>query len=240
METMEKVETFLELYNKLDEYLRHNTGQGRRDLPFSQRLDALVEKHPAFRQSVAKLKDYGDLRNAIIHHRDPSGRVIAVPTDEALHEFDQLVQAILSPPKLFPRFQNAHIHVFRPHEPLVVALQHMREYDYSQVVVQEESKVSLLTVEGIARWLEEQAQEGIISVQEATIADALKYEPASNVVLMRRDQTVYEAMEMFQRAIEQKKPRIYALLITAHGKATEQLLGIITPWDLLPDPNSQR
>jgi len=46
-------------------------------------------------------------------------------------------------------------------------------------------------------------------------------------------------MEIFQRAIEQRKPRIYALLITEHGKATEHPLGIITPWDLLPDPNSQ-
>ncbi len=236
---MEKVETFLALYNKLDEYLRRNAGQGRRDLSLGQRLDALVEKHPTFRRSAAKLKDYGDLRNSIIHHRDPNGGVIAVPTDEALREFDQLVQAILSPLKLLPRFQNVHIRAFHPREPLVAALQHMREYDYSQVVVQEESKISLLTVEGIARWLEEQAQEEMIIMQEATIADALKYEPAESVVIMRRDQTVYEAMEIFQRAIEQRKPRIYALLITEHGKATEHPLGIITPWDLLPDPNSQ-
>lgn len=57
---------------------------------------------------------------------------------------------------------------------------------------------------------------------------------------MRRDQIVYEAMEIFQRAIGQRKPRIYALLISEHGKATERLLGIIAPWDLLPDSASQR
>lgn len=50
---------------------------------------------------------------------------------------------------------------------------------------------------------------------------------------MSRNQTVYDAMEIFMRAIEQRKPRIYALLITGQGKATESLLGIITPWDLL-------
>jgi len=235
---MEKVETFLALYSKLDEYLRRNVPQGRRDLPFGQRLDAFVEKHPTFQRSAAKLKDYGDLRNAIVHHRDPNGGVIAVPTDEALRDFDQLVQAILSPEKLLPRFQNAQIRTFRPHEPLVAALRHMRENEYSQVVVQEESKISLLTVEGIARWLEEQAQEEIIIVQDATIADAWRYELAESGVFMRRDQTIYEAREIFQRAIEQRKPRIFAALITQNGKATERLLGIVTPWDLLPDHNS--
>lgn len=239
MEKMEKVETFLTQYNKLDEYLRRNVGQGGRDLRFGQRLDALVEKYPAFQRSAAKLKDYGDLRNAIIHHRDPNGGVIAVPTDEALREFDQLVQAILSPPKLIPRFQS-NIHLFGPSDPLVAALRHMRENDYSQVVVQGEGKLSLLTVEGIARWLEEQEKEEIIIVGDARIAEAQEYEQLGDIPIMRRDQTVYEAMEIFQRAIEQRKPRIYAVLITAHGKATERPLGIITPWDLLPDPDSQR
>ena len=113
----------------------------------------------------------------------------------------------------------------------------MRERDYSQVVVRIEGKLSLLTVEGIARWLEEQAQEDIISVREAIITDAWRYEQAENVSIMNRDQTVYDAMEIFMLAIEQRKPRIYALLITEHGKATEGLQGIVTPWDLLSVTN---
>jgi len=50
---------------------------------------------------------------------------------------------------------------------------------------------------------------------------------------MSRSQTVYEAMDTFMLAIEQKRPRIYALLITEHGRPTESPLGIVTPWDLL-------
>ncbi len=119
----------------------------------------------------------------------------------------------------------------------LLTLQHLREHDYSQVVVQTEGKLSLLTVEGIARWLEEQAQEDIISVREAVIADAQRYEQAENVSIMSRNQTVHDAMEAFMLAIEQRRPRIYALLITEHGKAAESLLGIVTPWDLLSITN---
>lgn len=233
---MEKVEAFLALYQKLDEYLRHNAGQAR-DVPFGKRLDALAQKHPVLRQNAAKLKDYGDLRNALVHHRDPGGGWIAEPSERTLQEFEQIVQAILLPQKLIPRFQKLDIRLFSPQDPLVTALQHMREHDYSQVVVRIEGKLSLLTVEGIARWLEEQAQEDIISVREAIIRDAWRYEQAENVSVMSRDQTVYDAMEIFMLAIEQRKPRIYALLITERGKATERLQGIVTPWDLLSVTN---
>ena len=233
---MEKVEAFLTLYQKLDEYLRRNAGQAR-DLSFAQRLDALAQKHPVLRRNAAKLKDYGDLRNALVHHRDPGGGWIAEPSERTLQEFEQIVQAILLPQKLIPRFQKLDIRLFSPQDPLVTALQHMREHDYSQVVVQTERKLSLLTVEGIARWLEEQAQEDIISVREAIIRDAWRYEQAENVSVMSRDQTVYDAMEIFMLAIEQRKPRIYALLITERGKATERLQGIVTPWDLLSVTN---
>src|SRR6266571_1531455 len=229
---MEKVEAFLKLYGKLDEYLRRNVGQ-ERDSSFARRIDALEQKHPVLRQNSAKLKDYGDLRNALIHHRDSRGGWIAEPTEEALREFEQIVQAIISPTKLIPRFQKSNIRLFLPQDPLVAALQHMREHDYSQVVVQTEGKLSLLTVEGIARWLEEQAQDDIISVRDAHIVDAQKYEQVENVSIMNRNQTVYEAMDTFMLAIEQKRPRIYALLITEHGRLTESPLGIVTPWDLL-------
>jgi CBS domain-containing protein len=236
---MEKIEAFLKLYGELDEYLRRNLGQEKdRNSSFAQRIDALVQKYPVLRQKAAILKDYGDLRNALSHHRDPHGGWIAEPTEEALREFKQIVQAIISPPKLIPQFQKSDIHLFLPRDPLVAALQHMREHDYSQVVIRTEGKLSLLTVEGVARWLEEQAQEDIISVREAVIADARTYERTENVVIMSRNQTVYDAMELFMRAIEQRKPRIYALLITGQGKATESLLGIITPWDLLSITNS--
>ncbi len=232
---METVDTFRALYRKLDEYLQHHVEPTRREATFAQQIDDLAQKHPVFRRNAARLKDYGDLRNAITHQRDRNGGIMAIPTEEAVQEFKQIVDSIFSPPKLIPRFQKSDIRLFLPHERLVTALQDMRENDYSQVVVQTEGNLSLLTVEGIARWLEKQAQEeDIISLQEAVIADALRDEPEGSFYIVRRSQTVYDAMEIFTRAIEQEEPRIYALLITDHGKATERILGIVTPWDLLP------
>src|ERR1700693_1230157 len=143
---MEKVEAFLGLYQKLDEYLRRNTDQGR-DLSFAQRLEFLAQKDQVLRRNSAILKDYGKLRNALVHHRAPDGGWIAEPSERALQEFERIVHAILSPEKLIPRFQKSGICSFSPQDSLVTALQHMREHDYSQIVVQTEEELSLLTVE---------------------------------------------------------------------------------------------
>jgi hypothetical protein len=231
MEEMEAADTFLALYEELEEYLRHHA---RKAEGWSRRIDALAAQDPVFRRNKEKLKDYGDLRNVITHQRDRNRGVMAIPTEKTIQEFKRIRDDILSPLKLIPRFQKSDIRVFRPDEPLVAALQHMRDEDFSQEVVQIDGKLSLLTVEGIAGWLEKQAQEDIISVQEAVIADAVRHEPKGSFVIMERNKTVYDAMEVFTHDIGQEKPRVYALLITEHGNATEGVLGLVTPWDRLP------
>ena len=71
---MEKIEAFLKLYGELDEYLRRTLRQEKdRNSSFAQRIDTLVQKYPVLRQKAAILKDYGDLRNALSHHRGPHG-----------------------------------------------------------------------------------------------------------------------------------------------------------------------
>jgi hypothetical protein len=230
---MEKVDVFLTLYNSLNDYLEQNAGQAS---SFVDRLEALAPKHRIIRQNIAKLKDYRDLRNILVHRHDPNGGIIAIPTEQALQEFEQIVQTLVSPSKLIPQFQR-DIHLFFPSDPLAIALRYMGDNDYSQVVVQAEKNFSLLTVEGIARWLEEQAKDEIIDIKDAHIEDAQKHERAENVSFMNRNQTADDALSTFRLAIEQKRPRIYALLITERGKLTEKPLGIVTPWDLLPFAN---
>jgi len=229
---MEEVERFLAQYNKLDKYLQDNTGQAR-EVPFGTRLAALAQKHPVLWRNEVKLKGYRDLRNILVHERDLNGGIIAIPTERALQEFEQIVQTLVSPSKLIPQFKR-DIHLFSPSDPLVMALRHMGDNDYSQVVIQAEGKkLSLLTVEGVARWLEEQANDEIIDIMDAHIEDAQKFERAENVSIMNRNQTADDALSTYMLAIEQKRPRIYALLITQNGKLTEKPLGIVTPWDLL-------
>jgi hypothetical protein len=88
-------------------------------------------------------------------------------------------------------------------------------------------------VESVARWVERQTKDPIIDVSEATVDDALRHEAPNGFRIMRRKDSVYDAREAFARALERKQPRLFALIVTENGKATEKPLGIVTPWDLL-------
>jgi hypothetical protein len=107
------------------------------------------------------------IKYAYQHNRE----TLTIPTEQALQEFEQIVQAIVSPPKLISKLEkDKTIQLFSPSDPLITALRHMEDNDYSQVVVQAEGKeLSLLTVEGVARWLEKQAKDEVISLRDAHI-----------------------------------------------------------------------
>jgi hypothetical protein len=235
---MEKGNAFLKLFGQLEEYLQR-TIEPTKGRSVEDQLNAFAQKYPVHRQNVAKLHGYRKLRNALVHYRGPSGEFIAEPSEQALREFEQIIQAITSPPKIIPLFGKSDLRLFSPRDLLMNALQYMGKENYSQVIVQTEGELSLLTVEEIAKWLEKQAWKDTISLQEATIADAQSADAqedkqAKNVGFLSQDQTIDDAKQKFMLALEQGKPRIYAVLITEHGEPTETPLGIITPWDLIP------
>ena len=228
---MTRAEEFIQLFNRLSDHLMRVTGRNH-DYSFSALVDRAAERNLAVRAEAQQLKDYGDLRNAIVHHRAFPPEIIAEPSAKALADFDSLVERVLSPRLLIPAF-SAQVRPFSTGQKLLDALRYMGENDFSQIIVRESGKLRLLTVEGIAHWVERQTDDPIIDVSDATVNEALRFEGSGGFRIMKRSDTVYEARETFTGALERKQPRIFALIVTENGKATEKPLGIVTPWDLL-------
>jgi len=230
---MDRADKFVLLFNQISERLSQLANVDRHE-PFYRVVDLAAQKSPAVQKQAAQLKKYGDLRNAIVHDPSYPGEKFAEPTDAALARFETIVNKIVSPKQLFPIFQS-NIRCFAPNEPLVAALLYMKDNDFSQVVVQEDGALSLLSVEGIAGWLAQEAKEDIISIAAAKVKDALACDIPDNFRVMSRYETVYHAQEAFAKALDHKKPRLLAIIITQNGKPTEKPIGIVTPWDLLED-----
>ena len=234
---MERYEIFMKYYNQIEDFLRREVG-GDKYTTFSEGINIVAKRNTHIQRRARELRDYANLRNVLVHQHTETGKIIAEPTDEAIQEFGTLVNAIINPITLSSLLQpTAHVGSFTPDEPLAKALKQMKEHDYSQVVIQNNGRLTLLTVEGVARWLEEQIEKDLISVQDATIEEALRYERPDCFKVMSKKNTIEEVLDIFTQAIERKQPRIYAILITANGKATEKSIGILTPWDLLSKTN---
>ncbi len=134
---------------------------------------------------------------------------------------------------LLPRFAR-RIALFSPDEPLTDALALMREREYSQVVVQHQGRLGLLTNEGIARWFEHHPE---TCPAEATIGDALAYDTPESAEIMSGERTVGDAQRAFSQALEAGRPHLAAIILTNSGKPAESPIGIVTPWDLIDAPS---
>lgn len=236
-EPQRRVDDLIRLHNKLSEYLRVDLG-----LPgdtYSERVQAALRAELITPYEASRLDAYRRVRNVLTHNVMPredgnpsEAEVIAYPTDETLHYFRDLVNQICAPPSI-ARMGSRDLRVFDSDEVLVDALRYMRSHDFSQIIVRSGSALQLLTVEGVARWLEQQVVEDSFAIETATVGDALDHERPNNFVILARKQSEREARSAFARGIDQGYPRIYAVIVTENGKDDEPPICIVTPWDLL-------
>ena len=230
---MDRAQQFIQLYNQLSRYLRQHADADS-NLPYYQLIKVVSTTHSTVRRYLPDLREYGDLRNAIVHNETYPQQVIAEPTEETITHFTRIVENITAPKRVIPTFQR-NVRVFRSQGLLTEALSDMKNNEFSQVIVQTQSGLALLSIEGIALWLAEQ-QQPQMNVARVTIGDALAHEHPDNALFLARNATVDDARAAFSETLERPHPRLLAILLTQNGKRTEQPLGIITPWDLLQEP----
>ena len=89
----------------------------------------------------------------------------------------------------------------------------MRKHDFSQVIVRRtDRRLSMLTVEGITKWLADDMAGNQNSANRATLDRVLPLEPPGCFIIMGPDKTIFDAADAFTNSIHH------------------------TPWDLVQDP----
>ena len=130
---------------------------------------------------------------------------------------------------LLPAFAR-RLWVFSRDEPLTQALGYMRRENFSQVVVSNNGTLALLTVEGIARFVEDRAEEDQIDLAGITVGEVLAHDDPASYVLMGSENTLADAHAAF--AGRDHAGHLYAIILTDTGTLTEEPIGIVTPWDI--------
>jgi hypothetical protein len=227
---MARTEQFLTLFNELERYLRERT-DSRKEVPFGSLIHLASESQSVVRHHAHELREWADLRNAIVHEH-PRGQIIAEVTPAALERFQKLTQRITSPPMLIPLYQRS-IRVFAGDDRLTDAVQDLWSNQYSQVIVRPRDQLMILSFAGITRWMASRIEGTTIDLAGATVDHALAFEEPGGVTFLARDQTVYDAREAFLRFPQKHHQRLRAALVTHNGKATEEPLGIVTSSDLV-------
>lgn len=235
----ERGERFLAAYHWIEQSLRKMSGNDIRD-SFRHLVDCMSKRSAVVRKYRDDLVEFGELRNAIVHERISPDYLIAVPLLETVERIEEIARLLANPPLVYPRFRREVV-VFSPHDSMEKVFQVMRGKGFTQFPVYEDGVYrGLLTDGGIAGWV---AGRTAKAMGTASIADILLGVSVGEVLaseknphrarFVSRRSTVYEVEEIFRENSKREKWRVAAVLITENGKPDEELLGIITPSDLL-------
>ena len=224
-------ERFLNAFAAIERLLRQKAG-ARREERFSALVEMAATRDPAVRRLAVDLKEYADLRNAIVHERG-GGHLIAEPHESTVSRLEAIRSLLERPPQLGSSFHGP-VKVSDPSEPVGTAAQEMRAGDFSQIPVYEgPTFVGLLTAETVTRWLAAMLAGGVGLVEEAPIRDVLAHteDPLHHCSFLARDATAFDALEEFDRHASQGWS-LDAILLTHSGDRNQRPLAIITTFDI--------
>jgi hypothetical protein len=216
-------------YNKIDALLRKKVGTAK-TLSFSAVVDEAAKKDATVRACRDNLLEYGELRNAIVHDRGKAPVLLADPRNDVVLEIEKIWGRLSRPKALRSLPRSVPLRIFAATAILAESLSYMRANDFSQVIIVRDGRHTVLSTEGVARWLEAKSKEDIIALSEARLSDVLDFEPMDSCVYLRADDTVDRTREVFANDIGK---RIFSALVTEHGAAKEKPIHIVTPWDFV-------
>jgi predicted transcriptional regulator len=228
-------ERFIMAYNRIDKQLQKRAGLDHY-VGFSQLVRRVARNDSMFAQFADDLLEYAELRNAIVHELVEPEQIIAEPHINVVEHIEQIAAIVERPPLVIPQFQR-EVYTVCSEDSILDVMAFVREHGYTQFPVygSEGHFMGLLTDRCIARWLTFELEKVMHNViEEIAVADVMVYDKThgNNVSFLPQNATVFDAYSEFEDHTVSEYPRLEAILITAHGRRDEKLIGIITPWDL--------
>jgi len=230
---MRNADIFLATFHQIERHLAKLVNAKKHE-SFGRLVGLASSKSAVVRAYADDLREYADLRNAIVHQRTEPERVIAEPYPETVEQIQRIRDALLRPLCVYPLFKT-EVEVLDVEDQMGKAFELIARKDYSKFPVYEgkERYCGFITEKEIARWLAV-AQGELRQTEElrqTPVKEVLAYADSENTVaFIPGDTNVYEAREFFSG---RGGKALRALLISENGLSTEPLLGIITPKSLL-------
>ncbi|EKD85810.1 MAG: CBS protein [uncultured bacterium] len=235
METAES-EKFVALYNQFDNYMRNQLGVGR-FVNHSSLLREMSLKNKLVYDFLTDLRMFAEVRNMLIHNpykknADP----LFYPHAYVTQKYEEIINLILHPPKaLSIAIPGSKIYTATPETLIQKIMRTMVEKNYTHVPIIEDGKMTGIFSENILLSYLVTNQEGII-LKDATVKDFFDFihlEKHMNEYFefVSRNAFLTEVDSIFSIGVKNGK-RVAVVYITEHGKSTEKILGMITPWDL--------
>lgn len=221
---------FLNAFAEIEDLLR-DIINATRYVSFYQLIDKASLTDRSVRAYSVELKEYGDLRNAIVHERI-NGQPIAEPHPETVKRLEMICSILRTPPKVSDGFLSEVV-ICSPFDLVGKALAHFVRESFSQIPVFENGQfLGLLTAETVTHWVAARLAEGTGTIKEENVFTVMKYaEAKNNFAFVNVEATLFDVLSYFEK-FNKKGKDLDAVLVTKSGLTSEIPVGIITVSDL--------
>lgn len=226
---MTTAEQFLNAFNTIERYLtQYNLNKGYAS--FSRLVDYAVLKDKVVAQYKDDLKQFAELRNAIVHNtRRGDNRVIAEPHEDVVKEIELIAEMLLHPTRAIEKATKKVV-TFHINDLLTTVLSQINTSKFTQFPIYNgKTYVGLLTESGITRYFAANHQKDIATIK---LSEVMTYEQKERAAFVGEGATEMEVVSMFKSYNEQNE-KLEAVLITDTGNKDGKLIGLITLYDLL-------
>ena len=231
-EQRDLIEQFEADYNEVDRFLRASLDSDDY-VGFAKLIRRYASIHVGW-ADAAFLMTIAKIRNLIVHERTDLHRHVVIPTLAVAEGLKHCKERLMNPARAVPTFQRT-VETISIDDTLRRVLEIVEKRDYSQFPVYEGKRFrSLLTENGVTRWLARHVSKSVSSVRlgDTSVSQVLQNEEErKNHQFVRQDMRVDDVTALFA-----KQALLEAVLVTPNGDETESLLGIATRWDILHLP----
>lgn len=219
---MSNAERFLVAFSIIEKKLNQKN-RSTEYRSFSQLLADSAKKSYLIRYYQENLREYSELRNAIVHFRDNQAKLIATPSDEVTNEIEHIANLLKKEEKAFA-YASKPVKTIALECSVQDAYRMMRELETTKLPIYHQGKYyGLITLEDLAQvaFTNRNLQTGI--------QELVKYTNSS--LFVSKDISAEDVINLFYQELIKGKTHTI-ILITEDGNQTQKPIGIITNQDL--------
>ena len=229
---MNNADEFLDLYKRLEQSAIRVF-----DFPTDGTAISRLEKLPQYKEVQQELKYCREVRALLSHNPKIEDEYTVEPSEAMITLIKKLLAEIESPETCIDRailFDDI-LKAYR-HYSILPVMEKMRDRGYSYIPIMQGKKVvGFFGKSTLFSYILNNPSKPI--TPEMTFNDIRNYislgrKDKDTVRFIAKDTFIHEAERIVLGALR-KKERVNILFITEHGKSGEDLLGMVTPWDIL-------
>lgn len=227
---------FLSAYDRLDELIRDRLGRGRGD-SHTALLNEIARSNAAVRSNLRLLKRLAELRNLVQHDAERTNLYpFAIPGAAVVERYEKIVASFLDEPLAIDRcVRRDKLYTAKTTDTIVEIMTTMAKRGFSQVPVIDGDQLVGVFSESTPFAVVTQEKELLIdgTLELNAVRAYLKLDRQINesFAFVGRTAKWSDVESLFSENRRQVR-RLGAVFVTERGRASERLLGMITPWDL--------